>query len=83
MNEMNDTTRPPQTGQTETARAESGQAVAGPALEGVVIGHATCSRDGCTAPPERVTDPFALEVHGEQVEIDICEAHLAELYDEI
>ena len=80
---MSDQTKHTETGQSEAATAQAGPGVAGPVLEGVVIGHAACERDGCTAPAERVSDPFALEVHGEQVEIDICEQHLADLYDEI
>jgi hypothetical protein len=80
---MSDKTQ--QTGQVqaEAGQAEAGQGVAGPVLEGVVVGHATCERDGCTAPTERVTDPFALEVYGDRVEIDICEEHLADLCDDI
>jgi hypothetical protein len=95
---MSDKTQQTEQGQVETGQAETGQAVAGqavagqietgqaetgPVLEGVVVGHATCLWTGCTAPTDRVVDPFALEVHGEQVEIDICEAHLAAQYDEI
>lgn len=51
-------------------------------LEGVVVGYA-CVHGGCGAPTERILDPYALEIHGEQVEIDICEGHLAELYEDI
>jgi hypothetical protein len=67
----------------QAAAAEAGRAGTGPVLEGVVIGHATCERAGCTAPTQRVVDPVRLEVYGEEIEIDICAQHLQHLYDEI
>jgi hypothetical protein len=52
-------------------------------LEGVVIGHAKCRKEGCTATPKRVVDPYEKELYGEIIEIDICDEHLEELHEAI